>query len=175
MRTLSQNSHFLLQFRCMSHWFGSSSNIGGLRAIFIPSLDLSLQPACLNSQGLYHVQRVTNMKASRSIHRLLLLQGSKYPAGLAKPNVWPFHAYISIRTACATDDATICHSTSTLRSREGPSKAYPWVSFILANIMVEIPWGFICATLLYFTWYYPIGLFRNAEPTDTVNERGALV
>jgi len=28
---------------------------------------------------------------------------------------------------------------------------------------------------MFFTWYYPIGLFRNAEPTDAVTERGGLM
>lgn len=31
------------------------------------------------------------------------------------------------------------------------------------------------AVLMYFCWYYPIGLYRNAEPTDAVHERGALM
>lgn len=29
--------------------------------------------------------------------------------------------------------------------------------------------------IIYFCWYYPIGLFRNAEPTDAVTERGGLM
>jgi hypothetical protein len=28
---------------------------------------------------------------------------------------------------------------------------------------------------MYVCWYYPIGLYRNAEPTDAVAERGALM
>ncbi|KAJ5569558.1 uncharacterized protein N7459_008988 [Penicillium hispanicum] len=59
-------------------------------------------------------------------------------------------------------------------ARERPSKTYSWVSFMLSNILVEIPWSLFCSVLLYFTWYYPIGLYRNAEPTDTVHMRGAL-
>jgi ABC-type multidrug transport system permease subunit len=31
------------------------------------------------------------------------------------------------------------------------------------------------AAIMYFCWYYPIGLYRNAEPTDAVAERGALM
>jgi len=29
-------------------------------------------------------------------------------------------------------------------------------------------------TIIYFTWYYPIGLFRNAAVTNAVTERGGL-
>lgn len=46
---------------------------------------------------------------------------------------------------------------------------------MLANIVAEIPWNFVGAILLFFCWYYSIGLYRNAQPTDTVEERGALM
>lgn len=59
--------------------------------------------------------------------------------------------------------------------RERPSKVYSWKAFMLSNILVEVPWNFICATLLFLCWYYPIGLWRNAEPTDSVQERGGLM
>lgn len=59
--------------------------------------------------------------------------------------------------------------------RERPSKTYSWKAFMLSNIVAEINWSLLCAVLLFFTWYYPIGLFRNAEPTDAVHERGALM
>ncbi|RMD44427.1 hypothetical protein DV735_g711, partial [Chaetothyriales sp. CBS 134920] len=59
--------------------------------------------------------------------------------------------------------------------RERPSKAYSWKAFMLANIIVELPWSTIASVFLFFTWYYPIGLWHNAEPTDTVHERGALM
>ncbi|RSL89934.1 ZEB2-regulated ABC transporter 1 [Fusarium floridanum] len=59
--------------------------------------------------------------------------------------------------------------------RERPSKTYGWQVFILSQIIVEIPWNTLMAALMYFCWYYPIGLYRNAEPTDAVAERGALM
>ena len=59
--------------------------------------------------------------------------------------------------------------------RERPSKTYSWKAFMLSNIFVEIPYNLIGATLLFFTWYYPIGLYANAAVTDTVTERGALM
>lgn len=30
-------------------------------------------------------------------------------------------------------------------------------------------------TLIFFCWYYPIGLYRNAIPTGAVHLRGALM
>jgi ABC-type multidrug transport system permease subunit len=30
-------------------------------------------------------------------------------------------------------------------------------------------------TIIYFTWYYPIGLYRNAAVTNAVTERGGLM
>ncbi|KIY03071.1 uncharacterized protein Z520_01538 [Fonsecaea multimorphosa CBS 102226] len=59
--------------------------------------------------------------------------------------------------------------------RERPSKTYSWQAFMMSNIIVELPWSTLCAILIFFTWYYPIGLYRNAEPTDAVHERGALM
>ena len=58
--------------------------------------------------------------------------------------------------------------------RERPSKAYSWKAFMLANIIVELPWNTLAAVTLFFTYYYPIGLYRNAQFTDTVTERGGL-
>lgn len=60
-------------------------------------------------------------------------------------------------------------------ARERPSKAYSWKAFMLSNIMVELPWNSLMALLIFLCWYYPIGLYRNAEPTDAVHERGALM
>ncbi|KAF3985654.1 hypothetical protein FT663_04945 [Candidozyma haemuli var. vulneris] len=59
--------------------------------------------------------------------------------------------------------------------RERPSRTYSWVTFILAVVTAEIPWNIVCGTLAFFVWYYPIGLYNNAVPTDTVNERGATM
>jgi len=57
--------------------------------------------------------------------------------------------------------------------RERPSKAYSWKAFMIANIVVEIPWNTLMAVLIYFCWYYPIGLYKNAQATDAVSLRGA--
>ncbi|KAK5995250.1 ZEB2-regulated ABC transporter 1 [Cladobotryum mycophilum] len=59
--------------------------------------------------------------------------------------------------------------------RERPSKVYGWKVFILSQIIVEIPWNALMSVIMFFCWYYPIGLYRNAEPSDAVTERGALM
>ena len=59
--------------------------------------------------------------------------------------------------------------------RERPSKTYSWQVFIISNILVEIPWNALMGVLIFFCWYYPIGLWRNAVSTDAVHERGALM
>lgn len=58
--------------------------------------------------------------------------------------------------------------------RERPAKTYSWRAFMLSNIIVELPWQTILAVLMYFSWYYPVGMYQNAVPTDAVAERGAL-
>ncbi|KAF2791984.1 putative multidrug resistance ABC transporter [Melanomma pulvis-pyrius CBS 109.77] len=57
--------------------------------------------------------------------------------------------------------------------RERPSKAYSWKAFMISNIVVELPWNTLMSVLIFLCWYYPIGLYRNAEPTDSVTYRGA--
>lgn len=59
--------------------------------------------------------------------------------------------------------------------RERPSKTYSWQSFMVSQILAEWPWAIFCATLLWACWYYPIGLYGNAEYTNAVTERGALM
>ncbi|GFF64797.1 ABC transporter CDR4 [Aspergillus lentulus] len=56
--------------------------------------------------------------------------------------------------------------------RERPAKTYSWQAFIISNIVVELPWNSLMSVLMFLCWYYPIGLYRNAEPTDAVNLRG---
>ncbi|GAD98247.1 ABC transporter [Paecilomyces variotii No. 5] len=68
-----------------------------------------------------------------------------------------------------------CTQRSLYEARERPSKTYSWQSFMTANILVELPWNTLMAVFIFVCWYYPIGLYRNAEPTDSVHERGALM
>ncbi|OHW91199.1 ABC-2 type transporter [Colletotrichum incanum] len=57
-------------------------------------------------------------------------------------------------------------------ARERPSKAYSWTAFLFANIMVEMAWNSLMAVFSSVCWYFPIGLYRNAYPTDSVDSRG---
>ncbi|KAJ7136060.1 ABC-2 type transporter-domain-containing protein [Mycena epipterygia] len=64
---------------------------------------------------------------------------------------------------------------SLYEARERPSKAYSWIAFIFAQILVELPWQILAAALSFVSWYYPIGMYRNAIAVDQVKERGALM
>lgn len=57
--------------------------------------------------------------------------------------------------------------------RERPSKAYSWKAFMLASIIVELVWNMAMAAPVYFSWYYPIGLYHNAASAET--ERGGTM
>jgi ATP-binding cassette, subfamily G (WHITE), member 2, PDR len=59
--------------------------------------------------------------------------------------------------------------------RERPAKTYSWKAFMLSNILVELPWQTLMAVIIFFCWYYPIGMYKNAIPMDQVHERGALM
>ncbi|KAL2838015.1 ABC-2 type transporter-domain-containing protein [Aspergillus pseudoustus] len=68
-----------------------------------------------------------------------------------------------------------CTQRALYEARERPSKAYSWKAFMTANIIVELPWNALMAVIIFVCFYYPVGLYRNAEPTDAVHERGALM
>ncbi|KAF9890375.1 hypothetical protein FE257_006043 [Aspergillus nanangensis] len=68
-----------------------------------------------------------------------------------------------------------CTQRSLYEARERPSKTYSWQAFMTANILVELPWNTLMSVLIYVCWYYPIGLYRNAEANHMVTERGALM
>lgn len=77
-------------------------------------------------------------------------------------------------------------------ARERPSKTFSWKVFMVSQIIAEVPWNTLMAVLLFLEFYYPVrlswwrlvsaadnapqvGLYRNAEPTNSVNERATLV
>ncbi|KAK0628794.1 ABC-2 type transporter-domain-containing protein [Bombardia bombarda] len=59
--------------------------------------------------------------------------------------------------------------------RERPSKVYGWKVFMLSQIIVELPWNTLMGALMFFCWYYPVGLYNNAEAAGQVTERGGLM
>ena len=60
-------------------------------------------------------------------------------------------------------------------ARERPSKNYSWQAFLMANILVELPWNTLMAFLIYSCWYWPIGMYRNALVSGEYVEREALM
>jgi ATP-binding cassette subfamily G (WHITE) protein 2 (PDR) len=60
-------------------------------------------------------------------------------------------------------------------ARERPAKTYSWQVFLLSNILTELGWNTLMSVLLFVVWYYPIGFYRNAIPTDAVASRGGTM
>lgn len=60
-------------------------------------------------------------------------------------------------------------------SRERPSKTFSWFAFIAAQVTAEIPYQIVAATISFFCWYYPVGMYKNAVFSDAVAKRGALM
>ncbi|UPK97200.1 hypothetical protein LCI18_008135 [Fusarium solani-melongenae] len=59
--------------------------------------------------------------------------------------------------------------------RERPSKVYSWKVFMVSQLIVELPWNALMAVIMFFCWYYPVGLYNNASAADQLTERGALM
>ncbi|KAI1075018.1 ABC-2 type transporter-domain-containing protein [Whalleya microplaca] len=59
--------------------------------------------------------------------------------------------------------------------REGASRMYSWYVFILANIVVELPWATLASLLVFFPFYYLVGMNENAIPTNSVANRGGFM
>ncbi|KAF2022234.1 hypothetical protein BU24DRAFT_471381 [Aaosphaeria arxii CBS 175.79] len=59
-------------------------------------------------------------------------------------------------------------------ARENRSETFSWVVFVAANIIVELVWQTLTAVLVFVTWYYPLGLWRNGNALMPASERGGL-
>ncbi|KAM5352150.1 hypothetical protein ACJ41O_004873 [Fusarium nematophilum] len=68
-----------------------------------------------------------------------------------------------------------CEQRMLYEARERPSKSYSWQAFLVANIVVEIAWNSLMSVFCFICWYFPIGLYRNAEWTDQVHSRGITI
>ncbi|KAK4865212.1 hypothetical protein LT330_001835 [Penicillium expansum] len=60
-------------------------------------------------------------------------------------------------------------------ARERQSKTYAWQAFLLTNMFVEVAWYMLLSVFTFLCWYYPLGCYRNAEVTDSVNSRSTLI
>lgn len=59
-------------------------------------------------------------------------------------------------------------------SRERQSRTYHWTTFVLSNVFVEMMWNTLATVLCFVLLYYPMGLYKNAEWTDSVHSRAIL-
>lgn len=85
-----------------------------------------------------------------------------------------FMVFILFGNLCQQIMPQFVTQRSLYEARERPSKTYSWKAFMLSNMLVEIPWQALMAVGVFFCYYYPVGLYHNAETTGTVHERGAL-
>ncbi|KAL9030670.1 MAG: hypothetical protein Q9196_001236 [Gyalolechia fulgens] len=58
---------------------------------------------------------------------------------------------------------------------ERPSRMYRWDVFVVSNVISEIPSQTVLAIIQFLTWYYPVGMYKNALSTHDLNERSGLM
>jgi len=51
--------------------------------------------------------------------------------------------------------------------RERHSKMYHWTTFVIANIIVEIPFNIFASSFAFICWYFPVGWSRSSEVTSS--------
>nr|A0A2U8U2K9.1 RecName: Full=ABC transporter asL7; AltName: Full=Xenovulene A biosynthesis cluster protein L7 [Sarocladium sp. 'schorii']AWM95783.1 ABC transporter [Sarocladium sp. 'schorii'] len=59
--------------------------------------------------------------------------------------------------------------------RERPAKTYSWKVFMVSQILSDIPYYALASVMMWALWYFPIGLYKNAEVAGQETERGALM
>lgn len=59
-------------------------------------------------------------------------------------------------------------------AREMRSKTYSWHVFVASHIIVELTWQTLVAVLVFISWYYPTGIWRNGDAIFGMNERAVL-
>lgn len=57
---------------------------------------------------------------------------------------------------------------------ESRAKMYSWPVFVLSSILVELPWQLLISMSMFVVWYYPVGMYKQAEGFES-NEHGALM
>jgi len=59
--------------------------------------------------------------------------------------------------------------------RERPAKTYSWKVFMVSEIISELPWYTLASIFMWAFFYFPIGLYKNADAADQGVERGWLI
>jgi len=54
------------------------------------------------------------------------------------------------------------HLRDLFKTRENASKIYHWSAFVIAAILVEIPYSIVAGTLYFVSWYFPIAFPRDS-------------
>lgn len=52
--------------------------------------------------------------------------------------------------------------------REKHSHMYHWSVFLISNILVELPFNFVIATLCFVSWFFPVGWWRDIPNGSSV-------
>lgn len=86
-----------------------------------------------------------------------------------------FMLYTIFGNVCAQLMPNFTTQRSLYEVRERPSKTYSWQTFMAANVVAEIPWQILAGVMSFLTWYYPIGLQRNAIVAHQTSERAGLM
>ncbi|KAI9146718.1 ATPase [Paramyrothecium foliicola] len=60
-------------------------------------------------------------------------------------------------------------------ARERPAKAYSWKAFLCANMLVELFYNTVLSVGSFLLWYFPMGLYRNAQETGTEHSRAVTI
>ena len=58
--------------------------------------------------------------------------------------------------------------------RERPSRTFAWTTFVVAEIVAELPNQTLMAVITFVSWYYPLRWYHNAAETGDVAARGGL-
>ncbi|KAI1475138.1 ABC transporter [Daldinia eschscholtzii] len=67
------------------------------------------------------------------------------------------------------------NSRTLYENRERQSRTYSWLVFLISNVIVELVSQTVISVIAYVSWYYPVGLWRNAIAQDELNSRSGLI
>jgi ABC-type multidrug transport system permease subunit len=63
---------------------------------------------------------------------------------------------------------------SLFEARERRDGSYSWVVFVASNLLVESFWQTLASVLVFTSWYFPTGIWRNGDQDFGAAERGAI-